>query len=110
MVPIYKRYLFLDLVKDLDIPMLIVSRPGLGTINHTLLTVEAARDRGIEICGIIINYTTKKKGLAERTNPEVIEGLSDVPVLGIVPYSKGASTRSIKRAFSEIVRSLQPLQ
>ncbi|MDH4028197.1 MAG: dethiobiotin synthase, partial [Nitrospirota bacterium] len=88
MVPVYKKYLFIDLAKDLGLPVIIVSRPGLGTINHTLLTIEAARNRGLRVAGVVINYSIKtKKGLSERTNPAVIESLGGAPVLGIVPYS-----------------------
>ncbi len=88
MVPVYNKYLFIDLVKDLKLPLLIVARPGLGTINHTLLTIETARKRGIDVLGVIINHTVKnRKGLAEKSNPEVIEKLGKVPVLGVVPYS-----------------------
>lgn len=88
MVPVYGNYLFIDLVKDLKLPLIIVARPGLGTINHTLLTIETARKRGIDVLGVIINHALRtKKGLAEKTNPEVIERLGKVPVLGIVPYS-----------------------
>lgn len=87
MVPVYKKYLFIDLAKDLNLPVLIVARPGLGTINHTLLTIEAARSRGLKILGVIFNHTEKtREGLSERTNPGVIENLGGVPVLGVVPH------------------------
>ena len=98
MVPIYKRYSFLDLIKDLNVPIIIVSRPGLGTINHTLLTIETAKSRGIKILGVIINYATKTKtGIAERTNPEIIKRFGGVAVLGIVPYSK--NQKIVKKNF-----------
>ncbi len=88
MVPIYNNYLFLDLIKDLRLPVVIVSRPELGTINHTLLTIEVARNKGIEVAGIIINYSTKvRKDISTKTNPEVIEKLGGVPLLGSVPYT-----------------------
>ncbi len=110
MAPVYKKYLFLDLIKDMHIPIIIVSRPGLGTINHTLLTIETAKNRGIEILGVIINYTAKtKKGLPERTNPEVIEKLGGVPVLGIVPYSKNTASVSIKKIFIKIAEKILPI-
>ncbi len=103
MVPVYKQYLFVDLVKELSIPLIIVSRPGLGTINHTLLTTEAAQNRGIYIPGIIINYTINKrrKSLAEKTNPEIIKKLGGVRILGIVPYSK-VSTPYLRKIFLKI--------
>ncbi|MCL6635522.1 MAG: dethiobiotin synthase [Peptococcaceae bacterium] len=76
-----------DLVRLLDIPLLVVARPGLGTINHTVLTVKYAQQAGIEVKGIIINgYREEQATLAERTSPEVIRGMTGVPILGTVPY------------------------
>ena len=103
MVPVYKRYLFIDLIKDLNAPALIVSRPGLGTINHTLLTIDALRAREIDIIGVVINYSlNKRKGLSDRTNPEVLERIGGVPVLGVVPYSLNAYAHKSKKAFYKI--------
>ncbi len=89
MVPVYRKYFFIDLIKDLDLPILVVARPGLGTLNHTLLTLEAAKSRGINVLGVIINCSSKIKNDASvQTNPEVIERSGGVPVLGIIPYFK----------------------
>jgi len=85
MVPLTTRRNYLDLAGVLDLPVLVVARPGLGTINHTLLTVMALRSRGVRIAGIVINHQSKKRpGLAERTGPQYIERLSGVPVIGHV--------------------------
>ncbi|UCH80420.1 MAG: dethiobiotin synthase [Nitrospiraceae bacterium] len=87
MVPLYKRYLFLDLVSDLDIPLLIIAHPGLGTINHSLLTLNAARKRGIRIMGLIFNHVKKTiTDISIKSNPEVIARIGKVPVIGIVPH------------------------
>ena len=76
-VPIYKDYLVADLIKELNAPLIIVSRNGLGTINHTLLTVNKARDFGLEILGLIFNNPTKiKKDISQKTNPRIIKELS----------------------------------
>lgn len=89
LVPIKKDYFIADLIRDLSIPIIIVARAGLGTINHTLLTVKYASFRGIEIIGIILNNVVgKRAGLAEKTNPEVVEELSGLPLLGIIPFIK----------------------
>ncbi len=101
MVPVYKEYLFLDLAKDLNLPVVIVSRAGLGTINHTLLTIGALKNKGLDISGVIINYSEKnRKGLSEKTNPDVIEKLGGVPVLSSVQYCRGSN--SIMEIFSRI--------
>lgn len=103
MSPVYKKYLFLDLAKDLGIPLLIVARPGLGTINHTLLTIDAARSRGLDVAGVVINYANKsRKGLSEKTSPDVIEKLGKVPVLGLVPYSTGLNYDQVNNVFKWI--------
>jgi dethiobiotin synthetase len=107
MVPVYKKYLVLDLIKDLNIPLIIVSRPSLGTINHTLLTIEIAKSKGINILGVIINYAVKTKtGLAEKTNPVIIEKLGGIPVLGIVPHSINPTVPVIKKMFLEIAEKV----
>lgn len=105
MVPVYKKYLFIDLAKDLNLPVLIVARPGLGTINHTLLTIEAARSRCLDILGVIFNYAEKTgEGLSEKTNPGVIENLGMVSVLGIVPYTSEES--SAQRVFNALAEKI----
>jgi dethiobiotin synthetase len=76
-----------DLACLFGLPLLVVARPGLGTINHTVLTVSFARQAGLEVKGIIINgYREDQATMAERTNPEVIQRMTGVPVLGIVPH------------------------
>ena len=98
MAPLYKKYLFLDFISDINLPIIIVSRPGLVTINHTLLTISAAKGRGVNILGVVINYAAKTKtGIAEKTNPEIIKRLGGVPVIGIVLYSK--NQKVVKKNF-----------
>ena len=93
MVPIFKKYLTLDLINDLGLPVIIVARPGLGTVNHTLMTIAAARSRDIDVLGVVINHSTiTKKGMAEKTNPELIEKLGRVPVLGNVKHLDGSDS------------------
>jgi dethiobiotin synthetase len=99
MVPLSRNYLYLDLAQTIGLPVVVVARPGLGTINHTLLTVAALKERDISIAGVVINYTDKRRpGPAEETSPRVIEKISRVAVLGIVPYRT--------REFSSIVENL----
>lgn len=89
LVPIKKNYFVADLARELKIPVIIVARLGLGTINHTLLTVRQAQAMGLKVRGIILNDTVgRQPGLAERTNPQTLRELSSVPVLGVVPHGK----------------------
>lgn len=80
LVPIKQNYYVADLIKDMDIPAIIVARAGLGTINHTLMTVETLRLRKINILGIILNRFSGKD-LSEKTNAKTIEELTGLPIL-----------------------------
>lgn len=94
-VPIKDDYLVAHLIHHLKLPILIVANVGLGTINHTLLTVSFARKFSINICGIILNqHQSEPEGLAEKTNPLEIEKLTQVPVLGVVPYQDRLDSQS----------------
>jgi dethiobiotin synthetase len=87
MVPLWGAYTYLDLARALDLPVVIVARPGLGTVNHTLLTIAALKERGATISGIVINYSKKQRlGIAEKTSPAVIEKISGVGILGTIPF------------------------
>lgn len=86
LVPITKDYYVANLIHELDLPLIIVARGGLGTINHTLLTVDAAVIRGFQIRGIIFNRMPRVNvSIAEITNPKVIHDLTKIPILGTLP-------------------------
>jgi len=107
MVPLYKRYLFLDLVKDMNLPLMIVARPGLGTINHSLLTIEAARKKGIKVLGVVFNNVAKsKKDLSCKTNPEVIAQIGKVSVLGYVPHIAQSDNNIFKIIATKLINKL----
>jgi dethiobiotin synthetase len=98
MAPITKVYYNADLIADLKAQVIIVSRLGLGTINHTLLTINEAQRRGLKILGLIFcKIKPEKKGLPESTNPQEIEKLSGVKVLGVIPYLKPLDQKNILR-------------
>lgn len=89
MVPVADKLTFLDLAADLALPAIVVARPTLGTINHTLLTVEALRRAGVEVAGVVINrYVTDKASIAEESNPRAIEKWGKLPVLCVVPEER----------------------
>ncbi len=95
-VPIKRNYFMLDLIAELSSPLIVVARPGLGTINHTLLTCEIARARGIDVAGIIINNYPLRPSLAERTNPDILQRYSGARLLGILPHLPRASVPARK--------------
>jgi dethiobiotin synthetase len=90
-VPIKRDYFMLDLIEALRTPVIIVARPALGTINHTLLTVQTARARALDVAGVIINDCPPRPSVAERTNPDVIRRYAGVRLLGVMPHCGGAS-------------------
>ena len=102
LVPLTRSHNFLDLARIMNLPVLIVARPALGTINHTLLTIMALHSRRLRIAGIVINHRSRQRpGLAERTGPPVIERLSGVPIIGHVTYGQ-KDRRDIMRCLSMV--------
>jgi dethiobiotin synthetase len=92
MTPIYQDYLFVDMAKDMELPIVVVARAGLGAINHSLLTLHAARSQGLKICGVVLNQSSPAPvGAAEKTNPSVIATLGKTRILAVIPYESAHS-------------------
>jgi len=86
LAPLDPQSTVLDMIGWLGLPAVIVARPGLGTINHTLLTVSALRQANAPIAGVVVNqYPAETPGIAEETNPRAIERWGKVPVLCLAP-------------------------
>jgi len=89
LVPIRDDYFVADFAKKLKLPLLVVARLGLGTINHSLLTVRVARSMGLRVCGIVLNDTVGgRRSLAAKTNIKAVPQLCATPLLGVVPHGK----------------------
>ena len=87
MVPLNRRELMLDLMQALRFPIVIAARPGLGTINHTLLSIRALRSDGLDIAGVVLVASTPgEPGFVEEDNRATIEQFGKVPILGTIPY------------------------
>lgn len=80
LVPINKKYLMVDLMKRLRLPVLLVARTSLGTINHTLLSLAALRSRRVPVRGVIL------VGQRNRENQEAIERYGNIEVVGAIPW------------------------
>lgn len=92
LVPFAGEKLTTDLIRLLDVPVIVVARIGLGTINHTCLTVEAAERRGIRVEGVIFTRARDPDELPpgpdEAGNPEAVERITGVKVIANLPYSR----------------------
>jgi dethiobiotin synthetase len=80
LVPLTLGYLVRDLARDLALPVVIASSPGLGTINHTLMTIEAARAVGLEVAMVVLTPWPQTPGTLERSNLDAIARLGSVEV------------------------------
>ena len=83
MVPLTSDYLVRDFARELALPVVIAAAPGLGTINHTLLTVEAARGAGLEPAAVVLTPWPARPSTAERSNRATIERLAAVAVAAL---------------------------
>ncbi len=87
LVPIRDDFSVADLALQFGLPLVVVARAALGTINHTLLTLEAAATRGLRVRGVV--YNTPQPGsldTAALTSPEVVTRLTGIPSLGTLPF------------------------
>jgi len=88
-VPLTPEFDLLDLAVEFALPTLIVARPNLGTINHTLMTIDCVRAAELKIAGVVINgYDATKATVAEETAEQVIARCSGVDVLCVVPFDE----------------------
>jgi len=81
LVPVAESYDMADLAADLDLPLLVVAESKLGVINHTLLTLEACRERGLRVAGVVLNNATPEADEAARTNGDLLRELASCPVV-----------------------------
>jgi dethiobiotin synthetase len=89
LVPLSPGYLVRDLAAGLGYPLVVVAAPGLGTINHTLLTIEAARAAGLEVAAVVLNPWPGRPSEIERDNRETIAFLAEVEVLTLPQVDLG---------------------
>jgi dethiobiotin synthetase len=85
MVPLTTSHVLADFVKLIDLPVIIVSRVRLGSINHILLTIAACEKYGLEMSGIVINRMPSNPSKVERMTPKLVQKLSGLPVIAIMP-------------------------
>lgn len=94
-VPITRDYEVVDLMRDLDLPAVVVARHQLGTLNHTLMTLDTLKENWVPVRGVIFNRTGPEAlDAIEQNQPRLIEELSGTKVLGEFPYIDNLNTQS----------------
>ncbi|OAQ38174.1 ATP-dependent dethiobiotin synthetase BioD [Pedobacter psychrophilus] len=96
MVPINEEELIIDLIKKLDVDVILVSKNYLGSINHTLLSIEALRNRNIKIKGIIFN------GDENQSTQNIIVKLTGIKVIANIPQLEKLDKTSLKELVDEV--------
>jgi len=106
MTPILKNYFITDLIKEMKIPTIIVTRTKVGTVNHTVMTVKMCQKYKIPIRGIIINNFDNGYPVKQLTSD--LENITGVKVLGSIPFLKDLSDTSLYKTFKKNI-DLKPL-
>ncbi|WP_163780968.1 dethiobiotin synthase [Myxococcus vastator] len=105
-VPLDSKHDIIDLIATLRLPVLLVARAGLGTLNHTALSLQALAARRIPVRAVLLSRGTSAKDVSERDNRRLLEARHGVPVLGPVPFLPDARRRHA--AFRRALRPLLP--
>jgi dethiobiotin synthetase len=100
MTPILKNYFVTNLIKDMKIPTVIVTRSKVGTVNHTIMTCKMCEKYKIPIKGIIIN-NFDSDGYQIKTLKRDLQSLTGVPILGTIPYIENLSDDSLYKNFKK---------
>lgn len=103
LAPLDRRRTVADLIRAFRLPVWLVARPGLGTLNHVLLSVEALRRRGARVERIVLSGY-RGKDLAEKTNPRVLEALTGIRVVKLPRLTGRASRKRAENLMAEAAR------
>lgn len=109
LVPFTESETTAELIAALGLPVLVVARAGLGTINHTALTVEALRARGLTLAAVVLNASAPALDLSAEDNAAEIARLTGAQVFGPAPYLADPNARR-DQLLSRIVRKMDPLR
>ena len=104
MVPLVGGYLIADLVRESTLPLLTICRPSLGTINHTLLTLFAARTMEIPLAGYLINNLSAEPDAAAEASPHALASLASADLLGVLPEVFGTPEAKVEALVGHLAR------
>jgi len=96
MVPITRNFLQIDQIKKWNLPVILVCKSSLGTLNHTLLSIEALKQRNIKILGLIVN------GEKHLDNPRTLVDFSGIPIIAEFPYIKKIDSNNLDILWKEL--------
>jgi dethiobiotin synthetase len=104
MTPLRRDWLQIEQIRRWGLPLVLVARSGLGTLNHTLLTLEALRHRSIPVLGLVLN------GPLHPDNPRTLAELGGVPVLAQLPRLEPLSAAALQEQWlqSDLPKTLRP--
>jgi len=102
MVPLAGGLLMADFARTLDLPLLVVCRPNLGTINHTLLTLFSARSMNLPVAGYLINNMPENQTVAEETAPHSLASMTSDELLGVLNTVNGSEQQKIEQLAGQI--------
>jgi dethiobiotin synthetase len=105
LAPLTESHTYADLAVALAMPVLVVARAGLGTVNHAALTCEALRSRGLVVAGVVLNRSAAVSDPSEPHNAAEIERLTGVRVIASLPWELDPSLRA--RAFADRLAAVQ---
>jgi dethiobiotin synthetase len=109
LVPLRRDFLIGDLIVRLGLPVLVVARAAVGTINHTLLTVKQAQSLGLRVLGIVINHEKPVAQAESISRPEELAHFIDVPILGKLPYLDNLDAQTLSGVLTDSL-DLSPLK
>ena len=95
MVPLNRNWLQIDQLKVWGAPIILVARTGLGTLNHTLLSLEALRNRNIHVLGIVLN------GPPHNDNPKTLEQFGDTKILASLPIFDEVNAKVLSQEWNK---------
>jgi len=100
--PAYNGKLFADVIKELNQEIIIVTTPDLGRINHALMTIECAKQKGIKIRGLIINKMPEYKTLSQENFIKELKMFTDVEILSVIPKTDNPTKQEFIDVFSKV--------
>jgi dethiobiotin synthetase len=106
MVPLNETETMLELMVELNWPVLLVARGSLGTINHTLLSLQTIRSSGLAVTGVVINHLQQGRSIITSDNPHTVRQFGNVEILGELPYGIQDRSDAGRMVFGGIYKKL----